>query len=216
MLQFKPMKKGFTLIELSIVLIIIGLLIGAIIAGNSMVKAARTQSVIADIQKYSAATNDYFNKYGYWPGDDYEANTRWSGVTNGNGDGALGAAPASMEYYYFWQDLSVSGLISGSYTGCAGCVPVTQLTNTAYITHYYDATYPSNQAFYISGTNAVGYAASPGTYIVDGKSALAIDRKIDDSVANTGNVISIGSCASGASYVTSAGMVCNVIITYKK
>jgi prepilin-type N-terminal cleavage/methylation domain-containing protein len=62
-------SAGFTLIELTIVLVIIGLIIGGILVGQDMVAAAATHAQITQMQKYNAAVNTFRNKYGGIPGD---------------------------------------------------------------------------------------------------------------------------------------------------
>src|ERR1700678_1068516 len=61
--------SGFTLIELSIVLVIIGLIIGGILTGQDLIKAAEARAQISQIEKYQTAVNAFYNKYGYLPGD---------------------------------------------------------------------------------------------------------------------------------------------------
>ena len=63
------MKKGFTLIEMSIVLVIIGLIIGGVLLGRDLISAAAVRAQIAQIEKYNAAVNTFKGKYGYLPGD---------------------------------------------------------------------------------------------------------------------------------------------------
>jgi prepilin-type N-terminal cleavage/methylation domain-containing protein len=64
-----PKNQGFTLIELSIALIIIGLIVGGILVGQDMINAAATRAQIAQIEKYQTAANTFYTKYGYLPGD---------------------------------------------------------------------------------------------------------------------------------------------------
>ena len=64
------MRKGFTLVELSIVLVIIGLLIGGVLKGKSMIDNAKVKRIKSDIDGIVAATYGYQDKYGFLPGDD--------------------------------------------------------------------------------------------------------------------------------------------------
>lgn len=212
------MKKGFTLVEMSIVLLIIALIIGGILVGRSMMSTARTQSVISDWQKYSNAANGYFTKYGYWPGDDYERANRWSGVSsNGNGDGMLGDMSANInEFYYFWQDLSLANYITGSYAGGVGNVPRAQVPNS-YISHWYDSSLPANQALYLTGSAAVGTSGTEGTTILSGPDAISIDIKIDDGsfTLPTGTVRGVPADPAGCTpSVTTKS--CNLYYIYKR
>ena len=60
---------GFTLVELSIVLVIIGLIIGGVLVGRDLITAATVRAQIAQIEKYQTAVNTFRGKYGYLPGD---------------------------------------------------------------------------------------------------------------------------------------------------
>src|ERR1700735_2399062 len=62
-------EKGFTLIELSIVLVIIGLIIGGILTGQDLIKAAEQRATLAQVEKYNTAVNTFRNKFGGIPGD---------------------------------------------------------------------------------------------------------------------------------------------------
>src|SRR5271166_3486100 len=66
---YNPKEKGFTLIELSIVLVIIGLIVGAILVGRDMIKAAEIRSTISQEEKYQASVNTFRLKYAALPGD---------------------------------------------------------------------------------------------------------------------------------------------------
>ena len=81
------MKKGFSLVELSVVLVIIGLLIGVLIAAQSLSTSAKVQAVVSDFGKYKAAAVGYKEKYYYWPGDFPDAGITWQGNNGYRGDG---------------------------------------------------------------------------------------------------------------------------------
>src|SRR2546425_5148673 len=93
----RPMTKrqqGFTLVEIAIVLVIIGLLLGGILKGQEMITQAKIKNVIADFSGVSAAYHGYQDRYRAIPGDDPNAATRWASMTNpapvqGNGDGIV-------------------------------------------------------------------------------------------------------------------------------
>jgi prepilin-type N-terminal cleavage/methylation domain-containing protein len=62
-------RDGFTLIELSIVLIVIGLIVGGILVGQNLINAAAIRAQVSQIEKYNTAANTFREKYGYLPGD---------------------------------------------------------------------------------------------------------------------------------------------------
>src|ERR1035441_2116364 len=135
------LRRGFTLLELSIVLVIIGFLVGGVVAGVELIQAARLNKVMTDMRKVLTAGNTVQNKYDGLPGDISNATYYWGAAgtpTNtwggcysivgtgtqtcdGNGDGQIwyGGGPYA-EPYRFWQHLSLAGLIEGSYNGVDG------------------------------------------------------------------------------------------------
>lgn len=140
------MKKpdGFTLIELSIVLVIIGLVVGGILAGNTLIQAAYLRSVIKDKNFYSVAVATFITKYNALPGDMDTATTLWGTASggcpggagtgtqtcNGNGKGSIydyAGGGDSYEMFRAWQHLSNANLIPGKYTGVAGASGPTEV-----------------------------------------------------------------------------------------
>jgi prepilin-type N-terminal cleavage/methylation domain-containing protein len=129
---------GFTLIELSIVLVIIGLIVGGILVGRSLIRQAEISSVFADIQKFQTAVVDFETKYLCLPGDCANATAYFgtdsngcpsgggsTGTCNGDGNGQIGVFSDTLGYnqaesYRFWQQLGLAGMISGQYTGVPG------------------------------------------------------------------------------------------------
>jgi prepilin-type N-terminal cleavage/methylation domain-containing protein len=109
------MRKGFTLVELSIVLVIIGLLIGGVLKGKAMIESAKLKRVKSDVDGIVAAVYNYQDKYNYLPGDDPEdretdlgANSCSAGTGNGNG-----LIQGADEESCMWQELIGAGMISG-------------------------------------------------------------------------------------------------------
>jgi prepilin-type N-terminal cleavage/methylation domain-containing protein len=146
--------SGFTLIELSIVLVIIGLLAGGVLVGRDLIKAAEIRSAVSSIEEFEAAKNTFRLKYSCLPGDcangaqyGFVARTNVRGC--GNGDGIIGSmytsdagsainaldgslmvncAAGTDESQLFWSDLSLAQLIGEAIgTGTPAALPVTQV-----------------------------------------------------------------------------------------
>jgi prepilin-type N-terminal cleavage/methylation domain-containing protein len=137
--------RGFSLVELSIVLVILGLLTGGILAGQSLIHASELRSITADSQRYQASVTTFRDKFFGVPGDMRNAVKFWGAqagaltdgvdatcaaltyttpatglpTCNGNGDGTIGGTlPAEYyERYRAWQHLANAGLVEGSYAG---------------------------------------------------------------------------------------------------
>ena len=137
------MKHGFSLVELSIVLVILGLLTGGILAGQNLIRAAELRSVSTEYSRWISAANTFRDKYFALPGDMTNAHLFWgsaggSGVIgdgcetatgtgtqtcSGNGNGEVTTAGGANQYaemFTFWQHLANAGLIEGNFTGRNG------------------------------------------------------------------------------------------------
>jgi prepilin-type N-terminal cleavage/methylation domain-containing protein len=112
----KHRQQGFTLVEIAIVLVIIGLLLGGILKGQEMITQAKIKNVIADMSGVSAAMYGYQDRYRAQPGDDKNA-SRWS-VGVGNADGIINgkylSTTATDESMLFWEHLRRAGFVSGT------------------------------------------------------------------------------------------------------
>jgi prepilin-type N-terminal cleavage/methylation domain-containing protein len=132
------MKQAFSLVELSIVLVILGLLTGGILGGQSLIRAAELRAVSTEHSRWLAASQTFRDKYFQLPGDLNNAQSFWTGPSsgtcptatltgtqtcNGNGDGfvsAGGNGNEAGEMFTYWQHLANAGLIEGNYSGKAG------------------------------------------------------------------------------------------------
>lgn len=85
---------GFSLMEISIVLLIIGIIAGGMLKGKDLIENAQIKSVVNDIQNFRIAYASYINLYDALPGDDSEASSRFSSVSNGDGDGKISPSDA--------------------------------------------------------------------------------------------------------------------------
>lgn len=138
--------RAFSLVELSIVLVILGLLTGGILAGQSLIRAAELRSVASDYQRFSAATLAFRDRYMAIPGDMRDATRFWlrqtsdswcasnsgattstNGVCDGDGNNAIyvsSSTPSEQakETFQFWRQLALAQLIEGQYSGLAGSI----------------------------------------------------------------------------------------------
>lgn len=153
--------SAFSLVELSIVLVVLGLLTGGILTGQNLIRAAELRSVTTEFQAYQTAAMTFRDSYLGLPGDLRNASDFWGAMTNcgaaspsgtgtqtcsGNGNGEVnqaGAANQTGENYGFWQQLANAGLLEGSYTGISGSgggnhsllgvnVPASKLSNAGW------------------------------------------------------------------------------------
>lgn len=149
-------NRGFTLVEISIVLVIVGLLVGGILVGRNMIRSAEIRSVGTDVEKYKTAIFLFRDKFHALPGDMKNATQFWGAVAggtgigldatctayfdateapktetcNGNGDGRIQTPPTFWnEPWRVWQHLSNARLIEGAYTGQGSGPPGTGLND---------------------------------------------------------------------------------------
>lgn len=124
---------GFSLVELSIVLVILGLLIGGILSGRALIRSAELRSVTQQYEQFVTASYAFRNKYMALPGDFTQAAAFWGAAAtgadcltvggtgtatcNGNGNGVIDLWVNSNEIFRFWQHLSNAALIEGVYSG---------------------------------------------------------------------------------------------------
>ncbi len=200
-------QKGFTLIEIAIVLVIIGLLLGGVLKGQELITSARVRNLISTQDGIKAAYFGFLDRFRALPGDYPAAFGNINGVpntNNGNGNGRIetgGTATATVvanEDILVWEHLSKSGFINGTYSyGALG--PDTNPTNPygIYMQLIYDGAYGGTPP------SALRHNLKTGSQVpVD--IITEVDRKIDDGKPNTGG-FQISVYAGNGGAVTQTG-----------
>ncbi|HKO88735.1 MAG TPA: prepilin-type N-terminal cleavage/methylation domain-containing protein [Burkholderiales bacterium] len=181
------LQKGFTLVEIAIVLVIIGLLLGGVLKGQELINSAKVKNFANDFRNVPLYIYAYQDKFRALPGDDTNVTTHVTGSTeattpgttgNGNIEGNWDSQTATDESALFWQHVRLAGLTTG------GTSPAT------------DGYYPTNAdggrvgvesraSDFISGLNGAYLVCSTG---IQGKFAKQLDVTMDDGVHNTGSM----------------------------
>jgi len=194
----KNPKLGFSLVELSIVLIIIGLLVAGVSSGSQLIRAAKLNKLIKKVTSIKSNNITFYLIYDEYPGDFSKATTFWGtynsssnplGAINGNGDGTQnGSNGWRSEALAVWHHLELAELIDGSYSrarinqSSGGLIAGTDIPIFSY---------NSIAPHYISGQLILGTERSGDRSVnpaLTTKDAYFIDRKIDDGIQNSGDI----------------------------
>lgn len=202
-------KAGFTLVELAIVLVIIGLLVGGIFAGQDLIRAAEIRSVLSDKTKFQIAINSFNNKYNYLPGDIPDAyiifgaacgsnNTTLGNSSqnycNGDGNGVIDCS----ETYRIWEHLALAGMIEGSYPGYNTQDALARISNPqvagingvlvsyVYLTAY--GVIPLNKDVMSIGLELPSSQSGHAGFLTP-LEMQGIDTKIDDGLPGSGSIL---------------------------
>ena len=199
-------QSGFTLVEIAIVLVIIGLLLGGVLKGQELIENGRVKSAAADLNGISAAYNSYLDRYRKLPGDDGPALANltarggsWTTVTafgNNNGVVAVNAAQTFTgggESSAFFQHLRAAGFITGN--------PADTGANAPPVNAWGGRLGVTNVA--VQGRTVARLLTCLGN--VPGKAAAALDIQLDDgnpaqgsfrATIGTNNVVPAGAPAA--------------------
>ncbi len=190
-------QRGFTLIEMAIILVVIGFLVGAILFVHDLLRNNRLRASMSEFNRISSSINTFRGKYNALPGDMTNAASYWAGETNGNGDGAI----AATESDHAWRHLAKSAILAGSYTG-TGNVATTLAdsyvskwndsvwsfvapTSTNANTWWGSTKFGGKNFLHLGGVNAT-YSSTP---TFQAKDVEYIDTKMDDGIIYEGKIL---------------------------
>jgi prepilin-type N-terminal cleavage/methylation domain-containing protein len=194
-------QVGFTLIELSIVLVIIGLLMGGVLKGQELINSAKVKNMANDFRSVQTQVYIYQDKFKALPGDDKAAKDHLGqAATDGDGDGVIEGAynASSGEAFQFWQQIRLAQLASGSLDTSA---------------NNYLPTNAEGGRLGIQSGSTPSIVNLSGAYVICsegilGKFAKQLDIALDDGSTSTGSVMATAGVPGGttaASAVTSTG-----------
>jgi prepilin-type N-terminal cleavage/methylation domain-containing protein len=191
-------QAGFTLIELAIVLVIIGLLLGGVLRGQELINAAKAKSIISDYKNAQIFIYGYQDKFRAVPGDDANVVSHISGATKatsgtqGNGviEGVWNATDVTVESVKFWEHVRMAGFATGP-TNVAG--PGDLPTNAE----------NGRIGVQSAGTTFTTITGMTGTYVmcsdkIPGSLAKQVDVNLDDGETSKGSVRAVVSGTPGA------------------
>jgi len=219
-LKARKSESGFTLVELSIVLVIIGLIVSSVLVGQDLVRTAAIRNVIAQRDSFDAAVFTFRSRYNTLPGDGNTVAVNLS--CSGNGDGLLSLSSATQtaipainavatvntaDSGCFWnvlgQGANSAGYIPGVFSGnapaasnanIASIQPVSKLNGLYWAAFSNSATSVNYYFLGVSYTTAIPGANAA----IDGVTALNIDTKIDDGAAATGTIMAYATSTTQA------------------
>jgi len=224
-------QSAFSLVELSIVLVILGLLTGGILGGQALIRAAELRAISSEHSRWVTAAQTFRDKYFTIPGDMNNATAFWGedaaqcetagpngtpGTCNGNGDGMImgGAANVTTEAFQLWKQLTLAGLVEGTYSGLNGPVPCcslhavigtnaprSRMRNAGWTAAWWTgignaetwATLQASNVLYFGGQHVSHVTYEP---ILRPEEAWNIDTKMDDGMPGRGRMLSLwnGGC----------------------
>jgi prepilin-type N-terminal cleavage/methylation domain-containing protein len=176
--KIKNSQAGFTMVEIAIVMVIIGLLIGGVLKGQAMIQNAKVKRVAKQADELRAAVMAFYDKYGMYPGDENIAAIPPGTDSEGNGSGQING----NEAYEVFRDLQLAGLISGVYNGTSD-LPRHAFGDSVRI--YWVDPGPGTAQHYIRFEN------------LPADVCLELDTKYDNSTWNSGSIVGSAAYTAG-------------------
>jgi len=202
--RIKRSSKGFSLVEMSVVLATVTAVVTMAAGGVSVIDKTKNNNIISDIEKYSTAIEKFESKYKALPGDIADVSALEGAVgSGGNGNGVI---DNSREALNLWRHLSIAGLIEGTYNATeipGKGLPAADIDGGGYkvkVSSTIQARTVSEQAITIE---LAGFSSTDSDLpIITAENAKSIDEKADDGNPETGIIIAEG---NGTDCVTSDG-----------
>ena len=227
-------EAGFTLVELAIVMIIIGLLIAGVLKGQALIQNAQVTATVAQDKAIEAATTTFKDTYNMLPGDITSPNTKLPNcgaapcLTAGNGDGILTNLPsdapntAADEGHQFFVHLNAASLITGIVPGVGaaadvfgGNLPEGKISGTGFfaggstgvaaLVSQIGAILPAGGEYLTLTGSPTTAAGAAATLGLRPDQALRIDTKLDDGSPDTGEVRAFGGATCGVAGAAGTG-----------
>lgn len=179
MLLSEKRQRGFTFVEVALVMMLFVLLAGVVLAANELILSARARALSTELDAYRTAYFGFLDRYRAAPGDFASASRDIRGVTaNGDGNGRIEPSGALDEPALAWDHLSKAGYLQGQYrAGSAGPVPINVFGAPARIEYGNRFAGAAGQRHSINTGNLV-----PASILAE------VDRKLDDGRATTGSL----------------------------
>lgn len=185
----RGLENGFSLIELSVVLVILALLVGGILAGRHLIRSAELVSATSQPQEYKAAVSSFQQRYIELPGDLANASDYWAGVLSGDADGRIdNEGGGAAEEFRTWQMLALADAIPGQYTGQPDSMPEGKIDNSYFRLSFLPNVYGKDGHFVSLNAMRNNRANAPVLSPID---ARALDLKHDDGLADSGRIMAI-------------------------
>ncbi len=204
-------QSGFTLVEIAIVLVIIGLLLGGILKGQELITSARVRNLADQNSGVQAAYYGFIDRYRFIPGDMplvTAQNAIGAAVTvGGDGNSIIGDGAALTEYAMVWQHLALSQFIQGAYGGAPAYIAQTDAPINAF-----NGRVLLGQSDDYQGAGAVDRLVYVFGSQVPVNVMRELDVKIDDSAPLTGVMRATTTAAALAPAVLSSA-TCIVLAT---
>ena len=237
----KPLSEaGFSLVELSIVLVILGLLVAGITAGSALIKNAELRAITAEMNRYNTNINAFRTSFDYFPGDMPNADEFWDPNTACSGGGAatmVGDSNGRIEYdnsngvsesYMAWCHLALANLASGPFDGVPVSadapvanveVPGSRVDGGLYMVGFAAHGLSNSNVLVLGGATEVTMDATLElSGVLTPREARNIDAKIDDANPSSGIVrgfdgvdVAVGDCLDDQSDTDLTNDIYNVL-----